>query len=248
MNTARVLPVQIVRLKHHAIPVEVLSAHHGVLDYLALLTGLVGALAGIVAVIFAIRSAKDASRSARAAEESLAAASESLAIMRAEAKAAKDERDRRADPDITLTPGAVIRPSTVAPPGQVIMRLAFTNAGNRAADRMVINFVVPDSLSLTACNEQGIPMKVGTIMWSSETLGDHKGVNYWAYTTGPIDPSINILQYLLFDSPLPGRYMLKAVLTHGDLPDGQRTYYWLLNIPSSGPDVTVELSEPADDE
>jgi hypothetical protein len=87
-------------------PVEVLSAHHDWLDYLAALAGvagLVGAVVAIVALIFAKRSAGDASRSAEAAEKSLQAAGESLSIMREEAEAAREARQRRADPVVEVT-------------------------------------------------------------------------------------------------------------------------------------------------
>jgi hypothetical protein len=69
----------------NGLPVEVVKAHHDVVDYLAVVGGLVGAFAGIAALVFAARSANDATRSADSADQS-------LAIMRDEARAPRIRR------------------------------------------------------------------------------------------------------------------------------------------------------------
>jgi hypothetical protein len=236
VNSVRVLPVEVVRAGHQATPVEVLGAHHSALDYFAALGGLVGALAGIVAVVLAVRSAHDAGRSADAAEKSLEAADESLNIMRAEAQAAKDERERRADPDVALY---LHHPNVSDNESKAIfLIIEFTNNGARPAERLLVNFLMPDSLMFATCHPDGSPETVGQIMLTPEVLGDHEGARKWDYDMGPVEVDGSRAQAFRIESPLAGTYLLRASLMHEDLTQS-RTQRWRLDIPEAAGSVVL---------
>jgi hypothetical protein len=216
--------------------VEVVRAHHDLLDYLAACGGLAGGLAGIAALIFAGRSARDASRSAHAAEES-------LAIMKDEAQAAKKARERRAD--LSLEVLALARGiSSAGPPEAIILELKFINDGSRAAERLLVNFFVPDLLSLEARNADGEPEDVGQIIHTSATIGRHRGQLHWDYDIGPVEPAMPRLQHLWIISPPSGDYTLLGALANEDLPDGQRSYAWRLTVPETGDKICLVEVDP----
>jgi hypothetical protein len=237
VDAVRMLPVEVVRAGNHAIPVEVLGTHHDWLDYFAALGGLIGGLAAITALAFAVRSARDASRSAGAAERSADAAEESLNIMRQEAQAAREERERRADPDVALH----IRPLNISahkPPGAIILTLEFTNKGTRPAKRLPVNFLMPDSLIFVTCQPDGSPETVGQIMQTPEVLGDHRGARKWDYDMGPVEVDVDRVQTFRINNPTAGTYLLRASLMHEDLTQS-RTQRWRLDIPDAGGGVAL---------
>jgi hypothetical protein len=196
--------------------------HHDTLDYASVFAGVAGGLAAIVALIFALLSKRDAQRSADAAEAA-------LAIMRREAQ-------RRANPDVQLSVHA-LGTSPEHPPGLVVLTLGFSNdGGTRAAERLTVNFLVAERLTLMPCDDEyGNGSGHGKIMLSpNEQLGDVVGVKFWANDVGPIDPNVHRPAYLRIGGPPPGEHRLRAKLTHEDLPDGHREHEWVLQIPETG--------------
>jgi hypothetical protein len=157
-----------------ALPVEVVSTHRDWLDYAAAaggVAGVVGALVAIAALVLAKKSADDASISAKAAEKS-------LAIMSDEAQAARRLREQRADPVIELH-AKNIEPSVriageAVEATDIVLTLGFRNEGDRTAEYLTINFLIPDSLTWEPCDQFGNPAKEGQIAWTSELLGDHR--------------------------------------------------------------------------
>lgn len=227
------------------LPVEVLSTHHDWLDYVAALGGLAGGIAGVAALIFASRSAEDAKRSATAAEKTAEIAETSLTIMREEADVAREMRSRKADPVLILS--AEVRGTTPdAPPTLVILRLAFRNEGDRVADQLMVNFLLPDVFNFIACDQDGNPTPdEGNIATTSEQLGDHIGAKYWWDEVGPLlARSVNKLQHLLINRPPPGEHVLKGVLMNEDLPGNERSWRWQLSVPQTGQHVTLTELQP----
>lgn len=232
MNPVYALPVGIVRTGHHAIPVELLSAHHDWLDYAAALGGLVGALAGIVALLFAVRSARDASSSAESARES-------LAIMRQEAQAARDERSKRAILDVRPRAPRTIGTSDNAPPRQVILTLLFRNDGTRQADRVLLNVSVPKSLDIQPCTAEGENEGHDRIEPGHQDRGNPDD-KVWMHDLGTMDEPRVLVRHLRIDRPAAGRYRLRTTLIHKDIPTGKLSHHWLLIIPATGGDVRLE--------
>jgi hypothetical protein len=228
------------------VPVEVLSSHHDWLGYVAALGGLAGGIAGVAALIFANRSAEDAKRSATAAEKTAAIAERSLTIMREEAEVAREMRSRKAEPVLILS--AEVRGTMPdAPPTLVILTLGFRNEGNRVADRLMVNFLVPDNFNFIACDQEGNPTPdAGHVATTSEQLGDHIGAKYWWDEVGPLlARSVNKLQHLLINRPPPGEHVLKGVLMNEDLPGNERSWRWQLSVPEAGQRLMLTELEPS---
>jgi hypothetical protein len=205
----------------HLAAVEV-SVHHDWLDYLAALGGLAGGLAGLVALVFAGLSKRDAGRSAAAAEAA-------LAIMQ-----------RRAHPSVEIAVRA-FGTSDTAPPAQVVLTLGFSNDGTRVAERVVVNVLVPDTLSLEpSADEYGNSLaRKGLISMSpNEVMGAHTGAIYWADIVGPIDVGVHTPVYLRIQKPPAGDHALVVKLIHEDLP-AELEVCRVLHIPESGGDVTL---------
>jgi hypothetical protein len=202
---------------------------------------LVAALTGVAAVIAAVSSATSASRSARAAEDT-------LWLMREEADAVRFERARRADPLILLD----AEPTFYGPtekPNVVTLTLGFRNVGNRPAERLLVNFLVPDPFYFQLLHQGGTVEDDRTAEetgYTSETLaGSEHGCYYWDADLGPLDPhAVNKVQRLMIQ-PRSGIWELKALLMQADIPGGYRTWRWLLTISSEDP-FTTELTPLGD--
>lgn len=185
----------------------------------------------IVALALAIRSAKDASISAAAAEES-------LTIMRDEAKL----RARRADPVVFLSAAAI--PTAVQDGNgrtDVLLTLGFRNEGERAAEHLNINFLIPEPLSWIACDGWGANNREGSIHGTAEQLDGSNGARYWRYEIDRLDPrgAVSRVHRLRIYQPWPKTYLLKGVLMQEDLPQGLREHYWRLDVTEQG-DVALE--------
>jgi hypothetical protein len=243
MNIVGVGAIEVVLGVQHPIPVEVLGAHHDGLDYLAALGGILGALAAIVALIVAVRSAKAASRSATASEKSLEVADESLGIMRQEAQAAREERERHADVDFDLNV-RVFETSADSPPGYVMLDVGVSNDGTRAADSVLCNFYIPKQLSVRSSGPDGSGSGTGRLVSADQTFGKHKGDGFWADQYGPIGVGTITVRHLRLDRPPPGTYRLEASLYHDHLTNNERDRAWLIVIPADGGNVTLETVDP----
>ncbi len=242
-------------IRFAALPVEVISAHHDALEKIGAFGGLAGGLAGITALIFAARSAGDASRSATASERSATAAEtsaelaeQSLTILREEAEANREIRSRKAEPVISLFLDPAVGTTEDTPPVFVVLVLAFRNKGNKVAERVWINFLVPDSIPRMETVDQAENNTYeGSIAHTSERVGEHEGAIYWVSDVGPLEAggSLNVLHRLRLHRPPPGDRIVKGLLINEDLPGRERERYWLLRVPAAGRDV--ELISVGDD-
>ncbi len=222
------VPVEVVHvLNRHGVPVEIKNP-----DSLAEALSLLVALISIAAVFLAVESAKAAKKSANLAEDT-------LGIMQEEAEATRAERARRADPNLSVEAEATNL--------GIVLILAFRNEGNRPAERLMVNFLVPDALNVTIIDRRGHLNPEQTaeeVHWTDELLkGSDDGCDYLAVDMGPVDPvAMNKLQRLLVRAK-DGEWELKGVLIHPDLPTNERTWTWLLRIDDAS--VAVEaLSGP----
>jgi hypothetical protein len=222
----------------HRIPVEVISSHHDALEYLAVLGGIVGALVAAVALVVAIRSAAASERSVKAADAS-------RRIMREEAQAAREQRERHADIDFDLNVRA-LETSQTAPPGGVMLDVGVSNDGTRSADRVLCNFYIPKELKARLSDPDGTGTGTGRLVTADQTFGRHKGSGFWSDYYGPIGVGTITVRHLYLDQPIPGTHRLDASLYHDDLLNNERDRAWLLVVPSEGDAVTVELVAPED--
>jgi hypothetical protein len=222
-----------------AVAVEVVRTHHDCLEYIAVIGGALGAVAAVIALFVAIKGKNTA-------DASLDAARSLSEIAKAEAAAARAERARRADPlaMIHASHEAQFAPET---DGDVIVTLGFRNDGNRPAERLGVNFLVPAALRFTTCDQYGANVESGKIHFTPETVGqdgnpveDGPGSFYWSEDVGPIDPwAVNKVQFFRIHKPPFGIYALKVVLMQQDIPGGSRIWAWRLRIPRDG-----RLSDP----
>jgi hypothetical protein len=230
-----------------AVPLHVVPHGQDFVENVAAVGSVIAAAVAIVALLVAIQSALSSSKSA-------SAATESLTILRAEAKAAAEIRDRRAAPVLNVT--AESRgTSPDGPPALVILRLGFHNEGTRAAALVNVNFLIPEPLIVVTCDRDGAPTDdAGKIEWTGEVLGDvppalNTGSSYW---DGRVDNlsargALYKLQHLCIRKPRSGTFLLKGVLIQEDIPpDGWRADYWRLTIPANGSTDDVVVS-PVDE-
>jgi hypothetical protein len=224
-----------------AIPVEVLSAHHDSLDYVASLGGVAGGIAGIAALVFAARSAKDSSVSAAASEKSAEIAGATLDIMRAEIAVARDLRAMRAIPTVSLR--AETRGSSPdAPAALVVLIFRFANKGDRSAERLLAHISFPGRFDrVDTCDQDGTPTDEGPVRrLSGRPDEDDPGGSYWVRNIGPLEPwDVGKLQYFRLDNPPAGAYVLDGELMNEDLPGRKRSWRWKLTVPQTGNRVVV---------
>jgi hypothetical protein len=227
--TTRV-PVEVVHvLNGHGLPVQVTNP-----PALGEVLGLLGILIALAAVIFAAEST-------RAAKKSAGLAVETLGLMQEEAEAVRAERARRADP-VAIVHARNEDLITERTARDVILTLGFRNNGNRPAERVVVNFLIPVALRFSTCDQYGHATEDGRIYFTPETLDssgnvldEGAGCHYWAEDVGPIDPvAMNKVQFLRIYDPTPGIHVLKAALIQQDIPGGLRTWVWRLRIPEYG--------------
>lgn len=124
-------------------------------DYVGAASGLLGAAVAVVALALTIRSGRDARASRTAAQESAAASARSAAaaeseldLFKEEVSLARVEPARRAALGIELA----VRASGISdrwPPKSITMDVGVRNTGDRYAERVAMNIVVPTEFPLT---------------------------------------------------------------------------------------------------
>jgi hypothetical protein len=239
VNKAHLLPVEVAHvLNGHGVPVQVTNPSSAVE-----IVSLLGPLLALVAIIYAASSAKAATKSADAADAT-------LKLMQEEAEAARDERARRADPVALLHVGwHSVTPATGR--ADVILTAAFRNEGNRPAERLFVNFLIPGTLGFYICNQFGNKQDA-KIAFTPETPADKdesaldgfSGSFYWEEDIGPLDPrAMNKVQYLRLVAPESGHYYVKCALIQQDIPSGLRTWLWRITIPSDTKEPSVVIVE-----
>ena len=218
---------------------------HDWLDYFEAIGGLVGGAAALAALVFAGISKRDAGRSAGAAERSAAAAEESLRIWREEAEAARTKRSLRAVPTIRLDAhfggGAV---NDV--PSRIVLWAGFSNDGQRDAERVVVNIVVPDSLTIAPCmdefglnsSQRGLVRKL-----PDARLGEHTGGVFWSDDVGPVDVAVSKLLYFVVTPVVAGDHVIETTIAHADLPGRGTVANWLLRVSGALDAVEITQSE-----
>jgi hypothetical protein len=237
VSVARVLPVELIERGHR---VTVLNAHGRVpidihytwVEYAAVVGGVAGALVAIVALIFANVSKN--------------AANASLEIMRKEAAAAQEERERKSELSLTLHVRAFERDAP-SPPAYVILDIGVENNGRRPAERVLCNVFIPDGLHVRPCDADGNDAEFGTIFSAETTYGEHGGGGMWSDVIGPVGPKTITVRNLRC-SPSPGTLLLEGALFHEDLDNGELDRAWLVQIPEMGTQVAIEPTEPKPDE
>jgi len=224
---AAAVPVEVVR-GARAIPVEV---HHDWVDVLAAvagIAGIVGALVAIIALVIARGAAADAK------------------VQREVAEAQRKELNRRAVPVAELDVSA----AQPADPSVrwVVLVLGLHNEGDRAAQRVHLNFLIPRPLVWKRIDQFGNDNPEGKIAATPERLGDHdKGAQYWDIDVGWLVPhgGMHRVLYMRLINPAAGTYVLKAAVMNDDLPGGVQAHYWRLTVPDiGGPPASVEPIEP----
>jgi hypothetical protein len=209
-----------VRSGSRAIPVEVLSTHHDLLDVLAALGGITGALAALVALRLAAKSAKDAS--------------ESLKIMKKEAEEASKAREKRAE----LALEVLARPLDTSR-RVVILTLAFGNKGSRTAEHVGLNFAVPKTLKVLPCKQDGTPEDFGMVVATPKRLSEDGGTMWACDEIGPVRLDADVVQHLRLDGTAVAKYDLMARVTHDDATDSIKLK-WRLHVPGSPHKITVD--------
>ncbi len=210
---------------------------HDWVDYAAAaggLAGAVGAGAAVVALLLAKSSAD--------------AAKKTLTIMQAEAQAAKDERERRANPQLELKVRSV-GTSNSGPPTTVLLDFGFFNQGSRATVDLACNVLIPEPLIVVSCDSRGLDANVGRVYSAAETMGRFEGVSVWVYDVHPSLPETGITRqrHLRLERPQPGTYALEAWLVERDIPGGRRYLTWRLNVPATGGEADVHPVAPNPD-
>jgi hypothetical protein len=217
-----------------ALAVEVVHVHRDGWDYVAILGGALAAVAASIALFFAVKAGKAADATQKAAETL-------SSVVQSEAAAIRAERARRADPLAMVHANyeSVITPET---DGDVILTLGFRNEGNRPAERLGVNLLIPATLSFSTCDQYGAATESGRVHFTPESLSldgdkveDGPGSFYWDENVGPLDPlAVNKVQFFRIHKPPFGIHVLKAVLMQQDIPGGQRVWLWRLRIPEEG--------------
>jgi hypothetical protein len=127
----------------------------------------------------------------------------------------------------------------VGPPVSVTIHLGITNTGDRAAERVAVNIVVPRELRLRPGGKQGH----GNIS-RTESHDVGRGPEpciYWNAVLGPFDPEIaHVAASVQVWEPRPGTYPIYLELMHDDIPARARAELWELVIPPSS-DADVEI-------
>jgi hypothetical protein len=203
-----------------AIPVEVLSTHHDLLDVFAALGGITGALAALAALRLAARSAKDASGS--------------LAIMKREAEEASRIREKRAEPALE-----VLAHPLDASRSTVILTLVFGNKGTRIAEHVGLNFAVPDTLKILPCSPDGTPEDFGKVVATPKRLSQEGGTMWTCDEIGPVRLGADVVQHLRLDGTSVAKYDLTARVTYDDAVDSIKLK-WCLHVPGRPHKITVE--------
>lgn len=214
-------PIQVeLRPGSSAIPVEILSTHHDLLDVLAALGGIAGALAALVALTLAARSARDASAA--------------LEIMKSEAEEASRVRERRAELALEVLAWPLDSSSKV-----VILTLVFANNGTRVAEHVGLNFAVPKALTVCPCDPNGIPELFGKVVATPKRLSEKGGTMWTCDEIGPVRLGADVVQHLRLEGISIARYDLIARLTHDDSanPKGLK---WCLHVPGHPHKITVD--------
>lgn len=129
-------------------------------------------------------------------------------------------------------------------PTVVALTLGFRNVGDRPAERLLVNFLVPDPFYFQLLHRGGTidsdRTREETGFTSERLKGSEEGCFYWDADLGPLDPhAVNKVQRLTIH-PRQGEWELKAVLMQADIPGGYRTWRWQLTI-SDGDPFTTEL-------
>jgi hypothetical protein len=230
--------------------VEVVSTHHGVLDYLAAGAG----IAGVVGAIVAIFAAVIAKQSANATERT-------LVLMENEAETLKRLRERQAKIGIELTiarvePGraqpaqaAKTRPASrpkAQPPLFAVLSLEIFNGGTRPTQELIASLALPKSLEWDHSQRTGEPDPEPEGGFSSGSIdgldGTPQDVKYWNHKVPDIPVNVGWGIAFRIEKPEAGTYRALVVTTHEDSP-ARTEEIWQLVIPNTGADVTLARIE-----
>jgi hypothetical protein len=203
------------------VPVEVLSTHHDLLDVLAALGGITGALAAVVALKLAAQSARDASVSLR--------------IMEEEANEIKRVRAQRAKLMVELL-ARELDPSRK----QLILTLVFRNRGSRVAEHVGINFAVPSGLIIRPCNQYGEIEEFGQVVATPRGISETGGTMWTCDEIGPVRLTADVVQPVLLEGAPVGRYDLAARVTYDDHGGDSLSLDWRLHVPGRPRKITVD--------
>ncbi len=196
-----------------------------------------GAVAAIVATMLAMRSSRSASRSAEAAEKA-------LELARAEADFVRSERERQPLVSVELAHRALAF-SEVAPPSILVLDVRCKNSGQRSADVVIVNLVVPRLIKLevagdpdgtTAVVDPGPETGIGVL---------DDGRHTWSSRVGPIEPQATVVAYLRVVKPPPGRFPIELKISYDEGRRGTHRH-WNLHIPESGQEIRLEDADAGD--
>jgi hypothetical protein len=205
------------------------------MDYVAAAIGLLGAVLAGIALWLTHKSAEDAEESRKASERSAKAAEDELILFKEEVTTTRAERARRAAFSIRLTARTGII-SSQQPPANITIDFGIQNTGDRPADRVPVNIVVPRQLSLTPADGTGRIAEA-----DDQDLGrGREPCIYWSAVLGPFDPDVNYVPARLAIRNAPaGTHPIYIELMHDDLPRRARAEAWDLVVPPSGSEVTL---------
>lgn len=105
-------------------------------------------------------------------------------------------------------PGLVLH----AKPGEtvsVVVHAGFRNDARRDIERVRINFLVPDSVTLARCDSKGNDLNRGSLEHTAESLTDGPGSNYWNETDITLYGRGSTLLHFRLGLPGPDRYPIR---------------------------------------
>ena len=125
-----------------------------------------------------------------------------------------------------------------------MLTAALSNRGDRTADRVTFNLVVPDVLPIERCKDEfGLEaLPGGVIRQPGVRLGEYGSSMFWGGQVGPLDPPPTVRLERFRIPARAGDYVIQTSLDHEHLPGGEARTDWRLHIAPNVNSVAVEVA------